>query len=688
MNAPPDADRLRAFLERATRRRATIVFLRASALAMAAATAGVAGLWIFRALTPPTLAMVAAVAIALQVSLALIVARRRGSLVESALAVEQRSPARNLIVTAAELLHRPSQTKPQIVEWVHAHAERRARDINIDRLFAVRRPAIVFVATIVVYGFTSVVLASKPAPRLAVIGGGSGEVRIERIDAIVTPPEYAHKPAEKLNNPLEIRALAGSRVSLSVATNADRVTVETLGAAQTVSRSSDGLVHFDTAADRDGFVALTPAATSARAVPKRLIGLLVDADQAPLVRVDKPGRDLFLASTSESIPIHVSATDDIGLADLRVTYTTVTGSGEDFTFREGDLPLNVAREDGRHWNGSATLALNGLNLAPGDTVVYRAFARDVRPGAPAIESDSFMVHLATPDRAIAGGFTIDDDFNRYAISQQMVIVKTERLIAQKASLSPPAFLEQATEIAAEQRRVRAEFIFMMGGEMEDLNAVADTLDESAEAARESDLAAGRLQNRGAIDLIFATRHMSKAALSLGEPDAPAALKEERAALTALQRAFSKDRYLLRTLSSQQQLDASRRLGGKLTDVARDVRPEAVPGEPPRITTLRSALASIAVLANQRGDSRDTRTAATTLAQRILAIDPTSSALRAVAVSLTNAAGPRLDDAAVALAAVIRNELADASASVDAAANALKGAVADALNHAPNGAIKR
>jgi len=261
-------------------------------------------------------------------------------------------------------------------------------------------------------------------------------------------------------------------------------------------------------------------------------------------------------------------------------------------------------------------------------------------------------------------------------------------MAQKPRLAAEAFLDQATEIAAEQRRVRAEFIFMMGGETEDLNALADTLDETAETARESDLAAGRLQNRGAVDLIFATRHMSKAALSLGEPDMSPALREERAALTALQRAFSKDRYLLRTLSSQQQLDPSRRLGGKLTGVARDERPAAIPGESPRLTSLRLALTSIAALAAERSGSADQRAAGALLAQKLLVIDPASPQLRDIAAALTNTSGPQLDRAALALAALIRKELSDAP-SVDAgAASSLKGAVTDTLNRLPTGAIKR
>jgi hypothetical protein len=84
-------------------------------------------------------------------------------------------------------------------------------------------------------------------------------------------------------------------------------------------------------------------------------------------------------------------------------------------------------------------------------VVYRGVAADARPGALPVESDSFMVQIVSKERAAVGGFTVDDEFNRYAISQQMIILKTERLAARKSSMAADAFAEAAQDIA-EQRR--------------------------------------------------------------------------------------------------------------------------------------------------------------------------------------------------------------------------------------------
>src|SRR5207244_2444646 len=143
---------------------------------------------------------------------------------------------------------------------------------------------------------------------------------------------------------------------------------------------------------------------------------------------------------------------------------------------------------------------------------------------------------------------------RYALSQQMLIVKTGRLANRRRALSAEEFNEASVNLAVEQRMIRAEFVFMLGGEVED---------EEVEAERSVELQAGRLQNRGQLDLRAATVAMSRAEKLLTAADTAGALVAEREAVAALQRAFSRDRYILRALATRAQLDLQRRLTGNL-----------------------------------------------------------------------------------------------------------------------------
>ena len=225
----------------------------------------------------------------------------------------------------------------------------------------------------------------------------------------------------------------------------------------------------------------------------------------------------------------------------------MSGSGENFEFQEGEIPLTVTRANARDWGGSASRSLAELNLKEGDMLVYRAVAADARPGDGSASSDAFFIEISKLGVAAGDAFTLPEEESKYALSQQMLIVKTERLHQRRAALPAADFTEQALNLAVEQRMIRAEFVFMLGGEVDD---------EEVEAEQSVELQAGRLQNRGQRDLRAATIAMSQAEKLLTGANTAEALVAERAAVTALQRAFSRDRYILRALATRSQLDPS------------------------------------------------------------------------------------------------------------------------------------
>jgi hypothetical protein len=139
-------------------------------------------------------------------------------------------------------------------------------------------------------------------------------------------------------------------------------------------------------------------------------------------------------------------------------------------------------------------------------------------------------------------------------------------------------------LAVEQRMLRAEFIFMTGGEV---------VDEVEEAEHSDDLAQGRLENQGQIELLNAMREMSRAETRLNGADTAQALVFERAALAALQKAFDRRRYFLRTLPERARIDQTRRFSGDVS-AARPRRPDAAsPASDPTAVVLRDALKSLA-----------------------------------------------------------------------------------------------
>ena len=111
----------------------------------------------------------------------------------------------------------------------------------------------------------------------------------------------------------------------------------------------------------------------------------------------------------------------------------------------------------------------------------------------------------------------------------------------------------------EQRMVRAEVVFLGGGEIED---------EVEEAAHSHELAEGRLENRGRAEMLRAINFMSRAEAQLNDGRADEALAFERQALASLERALDRRRYFLRTLPDRSRIDATRRLTGDRRDARR------------------------------------------------------------------------------------------------------------------------
>ena len=362
------------------------------------------------------------------------------------------------------------------------------------------------------------------------------------------------------------------------------------------------------------------------------------------MRIVAPATDLLVPDGNRTLSVRVQADDDLALGTLRVKYTKVSGSGERFTFSEGELPVQIARSTGKVWTGRAELALSPLLQEPGDLVVYRAVVTDNRPGAAPIESDALIVELAAPGGVAALGFALDPDEDRYALSQQMVIQKTERLMAQRSTLTTAQVAEQAMLLSSEQRRVRAEFVFMMGGEFAQQATGEDgmmELDETEEAEGEADLAAGRMVNRGRTALLAAVRAMSRAAVALTTADLAPALAQERRALVQLQEAFARNRFLMRALSQREQLDLTRRLTGVREGTAKEALPVPEGEMSERQRALRAILGDLTDVVSAQGPAaRGARTRGASplvdIATRVLQIDPSSPVAQRVATQLTAA----------------------------------------------------
>src|SRR4029079_11994766 len=172
----------------------------------------------------------------------------------------------------------------------------------------------------------------------------------------------------------------------------------------------------------------------------------------------------------------------------------------------------------------------------------------------------YLIEIGKNSEIADAGFALPTEEKKYAISQQMVIYRTEQLLKARpgfgAGGAGDKWLEQTRMIAIEQRMVRAEVVFLGGGEVED---------ELEEAAKSDELSEGRSQNTGRAERLRAINAMSRAEAQLNDGRAADALVFEKQALASLERALDRRRYFLRTLPDRSRIDVNRRLTGERRD---------------------------------------------------------------------------------------------------------------------------
>jgi len=586
--------------------------------------------------------------------------------------------ARNLFVTADELSRGVLAAKPVVRQRVFERAAIESKRLNPGELV----PVTTLIRAVIVAGTTWLLVSTfalwrHPVERLAqraglpsVLSTNATASGVIRVTVSLTPPAYTGLPGTSSVDPPQIAAVEGTLAAVSIDGSASRVLAEHEGAVRPLTRAADGRFLDRIELRKTGYYAVETDAGSRRVIP-----IVVSADALPAVRVTAPGRDLVYPLADRRVAFDVRASDDFGLRSLRLEYTKVSGSGEQFEFQEGQIPLTLVKAGDRDWRGSATQTLAGLTLAEGDILVYRAAATDARPGDGTGRSDAFFIEISKLAAAAGDAFTVPEEETRYALSQQMLIIKTERLERSRPSMPAADFNEASLNLAVEQRMIRAEFVFMLGGEVED---------EEVEAEQSSELQSGRLQNRGQRDLRAATIAMSQAEKLLTGASTREALAAERAAVAALQRAFARDRYILRALGSRTELDMKRRLTGTVAEATGGRRDRPPPRPNRRAALLQDVLAGIGAL-------KSNPAAATTLAREALRIDADSPVLRKAAEDLqkladtwaatdTTARNATIDAVASAVAVEAARALAAPQLPPVFASPSLAGGFAEALRH--------
>ena len=183
-------------------------------------------------------------------------------------------------------------------------------------------------------------------------------------------------------------------------------------------------------------------------------------DQAPVLTLEKPGRDIK-ATMVEEVPVQVHVEDDYGLTSLNLFYTV---NGE--TERQVALPIRKSVKSERinelqEMAASHLFYLEDLNVQPGDFLTYYVQANDlttINNKAPVtseiqfIEIRPFQQEFFRPvsQDGMPGGGGAGGKLSQV---QKDIIVATWKLVGRKDQLSETEFLDNLNVLVESQQNL-------------------------------------------------------------------------------------------------------------------------------------------------------------------------------------------------------------------------------------------
>jgi len=542
----------------------------------------------------PTLGIAAGAALAL----VLVLRRKRVDRLAMARHLNRTVPA---LEESADLLLRSADTLSPIQQMQRARLERTLGGLAPE-------PALPKRGLRLAAGFASVALLgslgllaiaprgearSMAGPAAGPTAGAAIPPAVSDVQITVTPPAYTGK-AQRRTGGWDLEVEQGARVTWRLRTTrpVNRIQlVTTTGDSTEGRRRSDREFEVALPAERSSLyqISLQDGGT---AVSSDYHRLTVIPDAPPTVTVVRPEPRTEIAfRSSVVVPLEVLVSDDYGIADARIVATLTTGAGEAVKFREQTLDFETRTPRGASPASMIfrrTLNPSALAMQPGDELYFYVQVHDNRlPEPNESRSETFFVSLADTAQVVLADWSglAVNALPEYLRSQRQIIIDTETLLAQAASLAPQTVHDRSSNIGIDQHLLRERYGEIIGQE----NVVAGT-EPTIEHEHDTPESATLLAETVKDTLQAAVAQMWEAELRLRTYEPRAALPFEYRALELLKVAQQAARiYVKRVGFEPPPLEPDRkRLTGTLTAIGNPTNRREVVAAP-SMATVRAAL---------------------------------------------------------------------------------------------------
>ena len=297
-------------------------------------------------------------------------------------------------------------------------------------------------------------------------------------------------------------------------------------------------------------------------------------------------------------------TDDYGIADAYISATVASGKGEAVNFKEQKIALQSRFNNQKQVQVSQQLLLNRMGMKPGDELYFYIQARDNH--GQQSRSDMYFVSIQDTTELMSMA-AIDNGVNlvpEYFRSQRQIIIDTEKLLKERASISEADFKTRSNDLGVDQKMLRLRYGKFLGEESE-TNIGAGHEDEHEEHENvEAIMDQYAHKHDNAEDATFFEPEMKKqlkatltemwsAELQLRTFAPQKALPYEYKALRLLKDLQQKSRaFVAKTTVKTTPLKMEKRLSGELAEISGTTNLQKQPSSSDRSLNLQRALAAL------------------------------------------------------------------------------------------------
>ncbi|MEQ8470649.1 MAG: hypothetical protein RIC35_05665 [Marinoscillum sp.] len=176
-----------------------------------------------------------------------------------------------------------------------------------------------------------------------------------------------------------------------------------------------------------------------------------------------------------------SAADEFGLSKAYMVATITKGSGESVKFREEKIPFRK-HVSGKTFRETVRFSIDQFGMEPGNELYFYVEAWDNHIPAQASRTETFFFVLEdTAEYAFSleGNLGVDL-MPEYFRSQRQIIIDSEKLLAEKSSISKQEFNQRSNELGFDQKTLRLKYGQFMGEEADSGLDIENEVEPDAE----------------------------------------------------------------------------------------------------------------------------------------------------------------------------------------------------------------